>query len=46
MIDERGFEPEFEMGNYPRYLDIRLVLNKEIIRNSAYNLAILLNIPK
>ena len=45
MFDEFGFEPEFEISKYSRDLPIRLVSNKEIIRNPAHNLAIILNIP-
>ena len=45
MFDECGFEPGFEMSKYSRDLLIKLKSNKEIIRNPAHNLAIILNIP-
>ena len=45
MFDKCRFESRIGMGRYFRDLSIRLVSNEEIIRNSACNLAILLNIP-
>ena len=45
MFEEFGFEPGFEMSIYSRDLPIRLVSDKEIIRNPSHSLAIILNIP-
>ena len=44
MFDGCRFEPEIGMGKYFEDLLIRPVSNEEIIRNLAYNLAILLDI--
>ena len=45
MFDECRFEPGIGMGKYFVDLPIRLVSNEEIIKNLAYNLVIILNIP-
>ena len=44
MFNKYRFEPGIGMGKYFRDLPIRKVSNEEIIRNSAWNLIIHLNI--